>query len=120
MRAQRSTLIATRRTAALCVAAALLLGASPALAAPEWLKMPSFEMPDLGWEGSKAEDITAKSVDAVIVRPLATIRVMIGGCMFLPAALLSSPMGREGFDGAYDLLIAEPVEYAFKRPLGEL
>ena len=88
-----------------CLAAAtLLLSASPSTAA---------------WEGSRGEDALAKGVDALIVRPLASARVVIGAIMFLPAALLSSPSGKEGFDIAYDTLIAEPVEYAFRRELGD-
>ena len=71
------------------------------------------------FEGSTAERIIAKSVDAVLVRPLAAIRVVMGAMFFLPASLLSSPSGREGFDGAYDIFLAEPIEYAFRRELGE-
>jgi hypothetical protein len=93
----------TRAFASLA-AVVLLLSASPSTAA---------------WEGSRGEDALAKGVDALIVRPLASARVVIGALMFLPAALLSSPSGREGFDAAYDTLIEEPVEYAFRRELGD-
>ncbi len=93
----------TRAFASLA-AVVLLLSASPSTAA---------------WEGSRGEDILAKGVDALIVRPLASARVIIGAIMFLPAALLSSPSGKEGFDAAYDTLIQEPSEYAFQRELGD-
>ena len=72
------------------------------------------------WSGSRAEDVTAKSVDALIVRPIATARVVLGALLFVPAAIISSPMGKEGFDGAYDTLIDIPFEYAFKRDIGDL
>lgn len=71
------------------------------------------------WEGSKAEDITAKGVDALIVRPIASVRVVVGAALAIPAFLLTSPSGKEGIDAAYDTLIAEPMEYAFNRKLGE-
>ncbi|MBW2424099.1 MAG: hypothetical protein JRG86_07615 [Deltaproteobacteria bacterium] len=71
------------------------------------------------WEGSQAEEITAKSVDALIIRPLATIRVAVGAALMLPACLLASPSGREGIDGAYEVLLEEPLEYAFTREMGE-
>ena len=71
------------------------------------------------WEGSKAEEITAKGVDALIVRPLASMRVIIGGALYIPAIILASPSGKEGRDGAYDTLLAEPMEYAFDRKLGD-
>ena len=100
MRSRRST-----RFLASLAAASLLFGALPSAA---------FE-----WEGSEAETATAKSVDALIVRPLASMRVIIGSLLFLPAALLASPSGREGIDGAYDTLIGEPMEYAFDRELGD-
>jgi hypothetical protein len=69
---------------------------------------------------SEFQDITVKTVDVVFVRPLAAARVFVGALMFVPAALFSLPMGQEGFDAAYDTLIDEPMEYAFRRKLGEM
>ncbi|MFK7898784.1 MAG: hypothetical protein AB8G23_23325 [Myxococcota bacterium] len=71
------------------------------------------------WEGSEAERITATGLDAAFVRPLAAIRVVMGAMFFLPASVLASPSGREGITGAYDIFLAEPMEYVFKRELGE-
>ena len=100
-----------RNATASLTALVLLSGASSAMAADEeqaWK-----------WEGSRAEEIAAKSLDVLIVRPLATARVAAGTVLMVPAMLLSSPMGREGFDGAYEVLMEEPAEYAFRRPIGE-
>ena len=72
------------------------------------------------WEGSRAQEVTSSVLDLVLVRPLATGRVLIGGLLFIPAVVISAPSGREGFDGAYDTLIAEPTEFAFQRKIGEL
>ena len=78
---------------------------------------PGIAMAD--WETSRGADIAASTLDLAIVRPLATAKVIVGAVFFLPAALFSAPMGREGFDGAYDTLIAVPVEFAFDRKIGE-
>ena len=107
----RSCSLHARRAIGAVLASAILLAASPSFAAWEW--------PSLGFEGSKAEDVLAKGMDVMLVRPLATARVAIGALFFVPAAILSSPTGREGFDEAFDLLIAEPSEYAFQRKVGE-
>ncbi len=72
------------------------------------------------WQTSRGADVTASIVDLTIVRPLATIKVIIGALMFPPAALFSAPMGMEGIQGAYETLIEIPAEYAFKRDIGEL
>ena len=71
------------------------------------------------FEGSKAEQVLASGFDAVLVRPIAAARVVVGAMFFLPATFISAPSGREGFDGAYDVFLAEPIEFAFRRELGE-
>ena len=80
----------------------------------------SFEMPEVNWEGSLAQDVSVKTLDLLIVRPMATVRVIIGGLLFIPTAIISLPMGREGFSGAHEVFIEIPTEYAFDRALGEL
>ena len=86
--------------------AGILLTAQPSAAAWEW-------------DGSAVEDVAAKVVDAVIVRPLAAARVAVGAVFFVPGSLLASPSGKEGISSAYDVLIAAPMEYAFDRELGD-
>jgi hypothetical protein len=71
------------------------------------------------WEGSEAEKVTATTIDLLIVRPLATVRVAVGAALMIPASLFASPSGREGIDGAYEVLLEEPSAYAFNRPIGE-
>ncbi|MEM9173830.1 MAG: hypothetical protein AAGC67_01235 [Myxococcota bacterium] len=92
--------------------AALLMAASGPAGA--------LEFPELEWEGTRAQEVTNTVVDLTIVRPVATVRVIVGGLLFVPAAILSAPMGREGYEGALDTLITAPSEYAFERELGEL
>lgn len=71
------------------------------------------------WDGSRAQEVTAKTIDLTLIRPVASLRVLVGSILFLPAALFSAPAGREGFEGAKDIFITAPVEYAFERDIGE-
>jgi hypothetical protein len=72
-----------------------------------------------GFEGSKAEDVLAKSVDAVLIRPIAAARVIVGAAFFIPASLFSAAGGADSVRAAYEILLDEPIEYAFKRELGD-
>ena len=75
--------------------------------------------PSWQWEGSAAEEGLAKGLDAVLLRPFGAVRVIAGAVLMIPAALFAAPGGREGIDAAYEVLIDAPIEYAFKRPLGD-
>lgn len=57
--------------------------------------------------------------DAVLVRPMRAIGVLVGAGFFIPAAIITAPGGRPAIEQAYDKLIATPWELAFQRPLGE-
>jgi len=71
------------------------------------------------WEGSRADEIVGVGFDALIIRPLATIRVGVGAAFLLPAALLSAPGGgRDAVEEAYQFFVGDPAEYAFARDLG--
>ena len=73
----------------------------------------------LEWEGSRAQEVTATAVDLTLIRPLASIRVLVGGLLFVPSALIASPSGKEGIEGAMDVLVTAPWEYAFDREIGQ-
>ena len=105
--------IATASLAASVTAclATSVLAASPAAA---------FDMPEINWEGSRAQDVSMKTLDVLIVRPLATARVLVGSILFVPTAIASLPMGEEGVSGAHEVFIEIPMEYAFKREMGDL
>ena len=72
------------------------------------------------WESSKekAAEVSAKALDALVVRPLATARVIVGAALMVPSSILVAPSGREGLETAYDVLLAAPMDYAFNRELG--
>ncbi len=72
-----------------------------------------------GFEGSAAEDVIAKGLDALVIRPLGAARVVIGAVFLVPASLFSSPGGLDSLRAAYEVLLEEPIEYAFMRELGD-
>jgi hypothetical protein len=82
------------------------------------------------WEGSTGQRVVATGMDAAIVRPLAAARVAVGAALLVPASILASPAcivnlfsGDECgpvFQAPFDILVAEPADYAFHRPMGEL
>lgn len=77
-----------------------------------------------------AQQIVSTGIDMTVVRPLAALRAGIGAVLFVPAAILASPAcavnainGEDCgpvFEAPYEVLVGEPVEYAFNRKLGEL
>ena len=92
-----------------------LLGAGPAAAK---------------WDGSTGQRVVTTGVDVAIVRPLAAARVAVGAALLVPASILASPgclvnlfSGddcRPIFQAPFDILVADPADYAFHRPMGEL
>lgn len=67
-----------------------------------------------------AERVFAVGFDAVIVRPLRTVAVVIGTAIFVPAAIVTSPSGTDAIGQAWNKFVGYPSELAFQRPLGEL
>ena len=57
--------------------------------------------------------------DLLIVRPLALVAAAVGAVLFLPVALITAPMGRDGIQAAKETFVTVPSNAAFKRPLGE-
>ena len=66
------------------------------------------------------QEISAEKMifDFVLVRPLGIIATTVGTCFFI-VSLPFSLLGGNTKD-AYQKMIAEPVKYTFKRPLGDL
>jgi len=57
--------------------------------------------------------------DLLVIRPLAGITAATGAVLFIPAAIATSPNGKDSIKDAYDRFVREPGEYFAKRPLGE-
>jgi len=57
--------------------------------------------------------------DLIILRPLGLAGTLVGGALFVPAALMASPSGAEGIRGAWEVFVAPLYESTFQNPLGE-
>ena len=57
--------------------------------------------------------------DAVVLRPLGLIATVIGTSMFVPAAILTAPMGSRGVADAWERFVTLPGRYTFTRKMGE-
>lgn len=60
----------------------------------------------------------AMVLDAIVFRPIGLVTTVIGGAVFL-VSLPSSALGGNVGEAA-DKLIKEPIDYTFKRKLGDL
>lgn len=93
-----------RRVACLILAASIAMaGLLPAQAAAQW-------------RGARALEVT---FDVLVLRPVAVAKSAVGAGLFVPAALLASPGGRDPILEAWDVFVAQPAESAYTRPLGE-
>jgi len=70
------------------------------------------------WYTSTMRDVDI-GVDLIVIRPLAAVTAACGAALFVPAAILTSPNGKDGIKDAYDRFVREPGEYFYSRPLGE-
>ena len=90
------------------VSSLILFGATPSVAAF-----------DFSWEDSATERIVTQGVDVVIVRPISLVRAAAGMVLAIPALLFAAPGGRESIDEVLQVFVIEPVDYVFRRRLGE-
>ncbi len=68
---------------------------------------------------AKSHDRTFDQLfDLIILRPHGFVKTILGGVVFVPAALMASVSGVEGIQAAWEFLVAPSVESTFKRPLG--
>jgi hypothetical protein len=57
--------------------------------------------------------------DAVIVRPLGVVAIVVGAAFVVPVAVVTWPTGRETIDRATERFVKDPVRRVFERPLGD-
>jgi hypothetical protein len=57
-------------------------------------------------------------IDMMIARPLGLLSVIGGSALFVLSLPFTIPSG--SMDSAADELVKKPIDYTFKRPLGEL
>jgi hypothetical protein len=66
-----------------------------------------------------AGDYAAIAFDAAIVRPLGVSVVVVGAAFFVPAAILAAPGGMTPIREAWQQFVLAPVNFVFRRPLGD-
>jgi hypothetical protein len=68
--------------------------------------------------GPAGPDLTAKLVDAILVRPLGVLSTLAGAGFFVVSLPLVLPSGQ--LEISREVLIDTPIEDTFRRPLGAL
>lgn len=58
-------------------------------------------------------------LDVVLIRPLSVIGLVGGAALFLPAAVMTSPGGKETIGEAWELFVLVPGANVWEKPLGE-
>jgi hypothetical protein len=56
--------------------------------------------------------------DILLIRPAGVVMSIFGAALFIPTAILSAAGGWDNVTHAYELLILEPFDTTFRRPLG--
>lgn len=105
----------TRHCVGAILAVSILLGAAPALAADDADATTSTQVS----RRERAADVGKKSFDVVVLRPLQSLAVVVGGGLVVPAAVMSSPGGLPLIEEAWDYFVVIRYEDAWTRPLGE-
>jgi len=75
-------------------------------------------------EEAEDADIFAKAFDLTVLRPLGSIKLVVGMTALIPAAFLYSfriPFDSDAsaLEEVAEILVIEPANYVFRRPLGE-
>jgi hypothetical protein len=68
---------------------------------------------------SDGPSVASKIFDCVILRPFGFATTIVGGALFVPAAVLAAPGGADNIKDAWEHFVAASVENTFKRPLGD-
>jgi hypothetical protein len=103
-------MLAVRRLPALLVLVGLACAAPPALAFEKDEPPPPEKQIDWHTRGPQI-------FDAVVLRPLGAGAALAGAGFFLIAAPLT--WYSEGVGAVWDVFVMEPVDFTFRRPLGD-
>lgn len=57
--------------------------------------------------------------DILVLRPLGFAAAAAGAVAFVPAAILTAPMGMDAIGEAWEHLVEIPTDHVFDRPLGD-
>ena len=62
---------------------------------------------------------TLAVLDAVVVRPLGVVAIVVGAAFVVPVAVVTWPTGRETIDRAIERFVKVQARSVFERPLGD-
>ena len=65
-----------------------------------------------------AASVGRKTYDVLVLRPLQVTGLIFGTALFIPAAIITSPGGRDPIEEAWDYFVVVSYEDAFERSLG--
>ena len=94
----------------------LLALAVPGAAAPA-AEEDEIAYEEVAAERSRVAEIGAKTMDAMLLRPLGAVSTLAGLPFFLVSAPMLAPTGAVG--DSWDLFVQTSADYTFKRALGE-
>jgi multisubunit Na+/H+ antiporter MnhG subunit len=72
------------------------------------------ESTSAGWQHH-----TLAVFDAVVVRPLGVVAIVVGAVFVIPVAVVTWPTGRETIDRATERFVKVQARSVFERPLGD-
>jgi len=105
----------SERRGSRCLAAAVILAL--ATAGPAW-GSPADEAAGEQMQGGVAwQEIGAKTLDVIVLRPLGAIATVAGFGFFAVSSPIAAASQRIG--ASWDTLVLAPVDYTFQRPLGD-
>jgi hypothetical protein len=75
-------------------------------------------VPVLAEDSAEGPSTLDRTFDAIVLRPLGAVTLLMGAGLFVPAVLLGAPGGSESIDNGYDVFIRTPWENLVDAPLG--
>jgi hypothetical protein len=73
---------------------------------------------DTAAEAPTGPNPAVMAFDAIILRPLGFVVLVVGVGAFVPAAIITAPGGLEPIEHALEIFVVEPGKDVFVRPLG--
>ncbi len=67
----------------------------------------------------RAEETALKVFDAMVLRPVGLVGLVVGASLFVPAAIVSSPGGLAPIEEAAELFWWTPYRFVIERELGD-
>lgn len=105
------------RVAVLALVGGLVLATAPPVGADSTPRTELVQVGKSADDGRSFGESAARVFDGCLLRPLGAAQVVVGFGFFVGSAPLTA-LSRQ-VPEAWDILVMEPVEYTFQRPLGE-